>query len=557
MASSAIAAPAQAHLPRPAGPGVSAAARDTLPGLQSNDVGLLVPVGGLVWVSGGRTLSRMRVERDGRTQFDWLTVEVKTESTLKEEAISAFAVNGQRIAVATTYNVRLTQGTFPVGTGLYLSSDSGAHWSLRTMPQIFLDRSDMAVPGGQAQCFGLAFVGQQLWATFETEFVVMTPDFGTTWLRYRPDSTNNPQPNPFLDPIVIYPSTPPDTIQRVYRYTHLNYRAFDVAALGPSLWVSTNAGINRSLDGGVTWTNFDAATAGISGDFVPALYADTTNGIIWAATQSTGIDEADVRNSQYPIDYFRDGKLDSRDWDLDRDGHDDPSGRNGVSWTADGGTTWKSYLPADDPAVRRDVRAWAFAVNGQSVWVAGSTGGNDALLRSDDLGTTWRLQPIVTTAGDTVASEQGVTDVAYVSGVLWVTTARGLLRSQDDGATWEFVLRYPQTEPLGGGDVLVPEGPKAEELTTYAFPSPSAPRLGRPPVIVFALSSATDVTIELYDVAGGLVRTIRRPGLERGNHTVDWNGRSEDGRDVANGVYLYRVRTADGHTATGKLMVSN
>jgi len=543
---------AGAQFPRPAHLGASAVV-DT--GLQSNDVGFLLPVGNGLWISTRRTLSSML--RDGATQFDWTSLDVRADSTRQDEVISAFAASGQHVAVATTYAALLDQSRYPTGTGLYLSDDGGATWKLHGMTEIFLDRQGMRLPGGDAQCFGLAFRGGDLWAAFETEFAVMTPDFGATWWRYRSDSTNTTQQNPLYDPLVIVPGTPPDTVRNAYRYRHLNYRAFDVAELNGALWVSTNAGVNRSLDGGVTWKNYDAFTAGITGDFVPTLLADATNGIIWAATQSTGIDEAEVRSgTTLQNEFFRDGKVDSLDWDLDRDGHDDGPGKNGVSWTTDGGATWNSYVPMEDAAIRRDLRAWGFAVKGRTLWVAGTTGGNDALLRSDDLGATWRLDPIVTTAGDTVSTEQGTTDVAYANGTLWVITTRGLLRSADDGARWQFVLRYPQASPLGGGEVPNPEGPRSG-FSTYAFPSPSAPRLGRPPVIVFALGSPTDVTIDIFDAAGGLVRTIRRTGLGAGNHTVEWDGKAEDGRDVANGVYLYRIRTGDGHSAKGKLMVSN
>jgi len=533
-----------AQLPRRARPDlVSAAAAETT-GLQSNEVGFFTTVGKTLWLSSGRRLSRMTGQ--GSTQFDWATLEVASDSTRQDEGITGFAVSGSRMAVATAHSEQVQGKAVGVGDAIYLSGDGGNSWKRYSITTIFLDRAGMTIPGGDTQCFGVAFDGTNLWATFTSEYAVMTPDDGTSWYRYRPDSTNNPQPNPFLqDPT------------RIYRYYHLNYRAFDVAVLGQAIWTSTNAGINRSLDGGMTWSNFDAYAYGISGDFVPTLFPDTTTGILWAATQSTGIDEAQLRDDpNYRGDYFPDGVWNSLDWDLDRDGHADGAGRDGVSWSADGGATWHTYIPVDDPAVGQDVRAWGFATHGNTVWVAGSTGGYDALLRSDDVGRTWRLTPIVTAAGDTVTTRAGATDVAYTDGLLWVSTARGLLRSDDDGATWRFVLRYPQTEMLGVGGVANTAGPTSG-LPTYAFPSPCAPRLGSPPMIVFALAKGADVTVDIYDSGGGFVRRLRAPGLGAGNQTLEWNGETDDGRDVANGVYLYLIRTSDGHSARGKIMVSN
>ena len=174
------------------------------------------------------------------------------------------------------------------------------------MGSIFLDRATMTVPGGDTQSFGVHIAGDTVWAAYTTEFIAMSPDFGTTWQRFRPDSSNNPQPNPFLgDP------------GRLNRYYHLNYRAFDVTLAGATIWASTNSGVNRSTDGGRTWTNYDAVGNGISGDFVPSVAINGANGSVWIAAQSAGIDEQSLKDNLQEI--FPDGVLSKLDWDLDRD----------------------------------------------------------------------------------------------------------------------------------------------------------------------------------------------------------------------------------------------
>jgi hypothetical protein len=479
----------------------------------------------------------------GASQFDWITYDVAAFGTRPDETITAFAVSGNRVAVATSHQENTASGAFSVGDGIYLSEDGGAFWYLAPIGQIFPDRTNMTIPGGDTQAFGLWFDGAKLWAAFTTEFAVLTPDFSVSWQRYRPDSTNNPQANPFLDDPT-----------RFHRYWHLNYRAFDGITVHDTVWVTTNAGINRSTDGGVTWRNYDAANAGISGDFVPTIAADTVNGILWVSTQSTGLDELGMKNN--PADINRDGRTDSLDYDMDRDGVLDRPGKNGIGWTANGGQTWNKFVPVDDPLIARDYRAWGFAFNGRSVLAGGATGSFDALLRSDDLGATWRLQPIRMANGDTSSSSQGITDVAWRNGVIWITTARGIARSVDDGASWAYVLRYPQADILGGSGVVVPSGATAA-ISTYAFPSPCAPERGAPPHIVFALAAPADVTIDIYDAGGATVRTLRQASLPSGNHTIDWDGRTDNGRIVANGVYLYRITTSTGNSAHGKMMVFN
>ena len=57
-----------------------------------------------------------------------------------------------------------------------------------------------------------------------------------------------------------------------------------------------------------------------------------------------------------------------------------------------------------------------------------------------------------------------------------------------------------------------------------------APRPGRMEIMVF-------------DIAGRRVRTIFKGTIQPGEHAIDWDGRDEAGRRVANGVYLCRFRT--------------
>ncbi len=532
--------PAQTRAPAPGNIPAARVAAGTA-GLGSNSVAVLAASGDTVWLSAELTVSRLA--GTGTSQFNWITYNVPRDvQVAAEQAITAFAVSGSRLAVATAYATDTDEGSFGVGNGLLLSDDGGESWVHYGMTELFLDRQGMTIPGGDAQCFGVWFQQDTLWAAFTSEYVVATRDWGTTWARYRPDSTNNPQPNPIVDD--------PDN---QHRYRHLNYRAYDGASTDGTLWVSTNAGVNRSDDNGVTWTNFDAGDDGLTGDFVPAVRVNPANGTVWAATQSTGISESQVKDSN--LDYFPDGLFNELDYDLDRDGKLDEPGKDGISWSGDGGTTWQTYLPQDDPALERTFRAWNFAFNGDTTWVAGSYSSSDALLMSPDAGQSWQVVPIVT-EGTLVVSQAGTGDVAYVNGVLWVATGRGLVRSDDEGTSWDFVLRYPQADPLQGGSVENPNGERSW-LKTYAFPSPSGPLLGNPPSIVFALSSPSDVTIRIYDAGSGLVRRIERSGLGTGNHAITWDGRNERDYPVANGVYLYEVTTDDGHSATGKLMVLN
>ena len=54
----------------------------------------------------------------------------------------------------------------------------------------------------------------------------------------------------------------------------------------------------------------------------------------------------------------------------------------------------------------------------------------------------------------------------------------------------------------------------------------------------FVLPGAGPVEVRVYDAAGRVVRVLARsPWLEAGRHSVDWNGRGEDGLECAAGLY--------------------
>ncbi|OGV06284.1 MAG: hypothetical protein A2499_15750 [Stygiobacter sp. RIFOXYC12_FULL_38_8] len=73
-------------------------------------------------------------------------------------------------------------------------------------------------------------------------------------------------------------------------------------------------------------------------------------------------------------------------------------------------------------------------------------------------------------------------------------------------------------------------------------------------------SSAFNTKIKIYTVAGRLIKTIEESDLLEKFVKIDWDGRDEDGNQIANGTYLYKliVESADGSfkdNILGKLAV--
>jgi len=68
------------------------------------------------------------------------------------------------------------------------------------------------------------------------------------------------------------------------------------------------------------------------------------------------------------------------------------------------------------------------------------------------------------------------------------------------------------------------------------------PRLGR-------------VSVKMYDLQGRLVRTLAEiPLLPAGEHQLRFDGRGDQGKVLASGVYFYRIEAA-GEIATGRIVV--
>jgi hypothetical protein len=60
--------------------------------------------------------------------------------------------------------------------------------------------------------------------------------------------------------------------------------------------------------------------------------------------------------------------------------------------------------------------------------------------------------------------------------------------------------------------------------------------------IEFSLPSAGPVSVDIYDLQGRLIRTIRDPFLPAGSHRLSWDGLDEFGEATPSGVYFAQVK---------------
>ncbi len=64
-------------------------------------------------------------------------------------------------------------------------------------------------------------------------------------------------------------------------------------------------------------------------------------------------------------------------------------------------------------------------------------------------------------------------------------------------------------------------------------------------VIGYSLPTRSQVTIEIFDILGHLVRTLVNGSRAAGSYWIEWDGVADGGAGAATGVYLYRLRAGD------------
>jgi len=72
--------------------------------------------------------------------------------------------------------------------------------------------------------------------------------------------------------------------------------------------------------------------------------------------------------------------------------------------------------------------------------------------------------------------------------------------------------------------------------------------------IAYSIKTAGNVTLEVYNIKGQLVKTLINEVRETGNYTTTWNGTDDAGKSLASGVYFYKMK-ASNYTATKKMIL--
>ena len=73
-------------------------------------------------------------------------------------------------------------------------------------------------------------------------------------------------------------------------------------------------------------------------------------------------------------------------------------------------------------------------------------------------------------------------------------------------------------------------------------------------VIRFTLPQNQDIELSVYNLAGQKVATLVQGQRAAGSYAIHWDGRDDQERALASGLYLYRLRAGE-QTSTRKLLL--
>jgi len=123
--------------------------------------------------------------------------------------------------------------------------------------------------------------------------------------------------------------------------------------------------------------------------------------------------------------------------------------------------------------------------------------------------------------------------------------ARFRFRFGSDGADVMEGWYIDDVEFIGFG--IDPSGaPEVTPLVLHPVVDQNRPNpFGAATTIAFRLPERSDVTLQVFDPAGRLVRTLQRGPLDAGPHLMSWDGRSDGGAAAGSGVYFYRFQVGD------------
>jgi hypothetical protein len=120
----------------------------------------------------------------------------------------------------------------------------------------------------------------------------------------------------------------------------------------------------------------------------------------------------------------------------------------------------------------------------------------------------------------------------------------------------EFAIKFTTEPPFVSIITSVDDEKEGSKLTHSGFgleqnqPNPFNSHTW----INYSLPKPSNVSLNIFNVSGELVRTLQNGKQPAGKYSVEWNGLNNAGNPVSSGIYFYRLRT-EGFTGTRKMFI--
>ncbi|MDI6766422.1 MAG: hypothetical protein QME52_06325 [Bacteroidota bacterium] len=515
----------------------------------SNSISHIAIYDTTIYIGTGRGLAK---STDGGRSW----ISYQSNPAFANNGIYAIAVRQDAIWVSTGYMTDVGDGSIQTGSGYTYSHDDGKNWT--HVPQPIDTCIEIITASGKKGCrdyhyksygindsvrvtavttpianvtYDISMALGTVWIASWSSSLRKSTNDGKTWeqVLLPLDYQDNLTPETELWYFSATDSMHQDTLFKFFDVVNNNnLKAFSVLALDDgTVWCGTAGGVNRSTDGGVNWTKFNRQNQAspILGNWVIAIREQRFQNIqrIWITNwKATNPDE-----------------------------------EFGVSYTEDNGRTWKNLL--------HGVRAYDFAFKDSIAYIATEEG----LYRTPDGGITFqKISNGASEVGGALTvnnsvsifdpeSRQVITSSRFISvGVIgdtvFVGTDDGFARTIDNdeylfGSSWKIFRTFQE---IGISN------------TTYAYPNPFSPNLELVRIHYSPKSNNQsfvdrNVSIDIFDFGMNRVRTLIQDAKRSTTMEYDelWDGRDDQGKLVANGVYFYMVRINDDGPSYGKILV--
>jgi hypothetical protein len=208
-----------------------------------------------------------------------------------------------------------------------------------------------------------------------------------------------------------------------------------------------------------------------------------------------------------------------------------------IKYLPDGDTAW--VVRYNGLANDHD-EAWALAVdNSGNVYVTGRSVGSGTLwdyatIKYQSNGDTAWVRRYNGPAGN--GNDHAVALAVDSSGNVYVTG-----ESKGDGTGYDYCTIKYSPKSTDVKDETENRGGPSEFALSQNYPNPFNPTTK----IEFTLAKSGFVTLQIYDILGRKVRTLVSEHLSSGYKSVLWDGKNDDEKDVASGVYFYQLKVGD------------